>query len=91
MITDSRLKKLHYQSWHRGTKENDLLLGRFADNSLENLTPEQLDQFEALLQLTDDVLFQAICGATQDPAMIDQNNIIRLIKNFHKLQIHFSK
>lgn len=36
------LKKLTHQSWHRGTRENDLLLGLFADEVLPTLSREEL-------------------------------------------------
>ena len=29
-----RRKRLRYRSWHRGMKEMDLILGRFADQAL---------------------------------------------------------
>ena len=31
------LNKLHYRSWHRGTKESDLFLGKFFDKYGEKL------------------------------------------------------
>ena len=44
-----RRKRLRYQSCHRGTKEIDLMLGRFTDTMLAQLTAEQLDRYETLL------------------------------------------
>ena len=52
-MTDNRIKRLYYQSWHRGCKETDLLLGRFADSALPRLSAEELDQYEALLHEQD--------------------------------------
>ncbi len=47
------IKKLFYRSNHRGTKEMDLLIGGFASENLKKLTPEELKEFELLLNFTD--------------------------------------
>src|SRR5689334_16095654 len=44
---DIRRKRLLFRSWHRGTKEADLLLGSFAERHLAAFTPEQVDRYEA--------------------------------------------
>ncbi|WP_339773975.1 succinate dehydrogenase assembly factor 2 [uncultured Thalassospira sp.] len=44
-----RRKKLQFRGAHRGTKENDILVGRFMDAHLAALTERQLDDFEALI------------------------------------------
>jgi len=55
-----RLKKLTYLSWHRGTRENDFLLGRFADACLKNLTNEDLSLYERLLAQSDPDIYDWI-------------------------------
>ena len=45
-----RLKRLKFRSWHRGTKEADLMIGGFFDAHGAGWTPDQLDWFEALLE-----------------------------------------
>lgn len=52
-MNDIRLKRLTYRSWHRGCKETDLILGRFADTRLSSLRPPQIDTFERLLEEND--------------------------------------
>jgi len=51
------IKKLLYRSNHRGTKEMDLLIdlliGGFANENLKKLNPEELKEFELLLNFTD--------------------------------------
>ena len=47
------IKKLLYRSNHRGTKEMDLLIGGFAIKNLKKLNPEELKEFELLLNFTD--------------------------------------
>lgn len=46
---EARIKRLIYQSWYRGCKETDILLGGFAKAHLQELDDAGLDSFEALL------------------------------------------
>ncbi|MEW5703309.1 MAG: succinate dehydrogenase assembly factor 2 [Pseudomonadota bacterium] len=66
-FSDFRLKRLLFLSQRRGTQENDLLLGRFAERNLGTLGPEELDQFEALLAVEDAKLFRWITGQSPTP------------------------
>ena len=38
-------KKILFRSWHRGTKEMDLILGTYADNNLSNMSYDELMHF----------------------------------------------
>lgn len=62
-----RRKKILYHAWHRGTRELDLLLGRFADSVIADLSDADLDQFEALLEVDDRELFGWILGKSSPP------------------------
>ncbi len=44
-----RIKRLRYQSWHRGCKETDMLLGLYCDHYLPGLGDDALDRYEAFL------------------------------------------
>ncbi len=61
-------KRLHYRAWHRGTKESDLLLGRFADAHLATMTAEQLADFEQVLDRIDPELMDWFTGREPVPA-----------------------
>ena len=39
---DERRKRLLFRCWHRGTREMDLILGRFADTNIASLTDDEL-------------------------------------------------
>ncbi|HEX4693809.1 succinate dehydrogenase assembly factor 2 [Sphingomonas sp.] len=68
MDRDTRLKRLRFRAWHRGTKEADLMIGGFFDRHGESWTPDQLDWFEALLEEQDvDIMAWAI-GTQSVPA-----------------------
>jgi antitoxin CptB len=74
-----RRKRLLFRSWHRGTREVDLLLGPFAESHLMELTPRQLDRYEALLAESDAVLYDWITGRVA-PAPEQDTDVLRLIK-----------
>jgi antitoxin CptB len=69
-----RLKRLKIRSWHRGTQEMDLLLGRFADAELERLSDRELDLFEAILAEEDQDLYAWITGERPWPTSL--NNLL---------------
>jgi antitoxin CptB len=64
---DDRRKRLLFRCWHRGTREMDLVLGRFADAEISNLTDEELGQFEHLIEVPDPDLYAALTGDRRLP------------------------
>lgn len=68
---DARLKKLTFRACHRGMKELDLVLGGFAASELQSLTPDELDQFERILDLQEPDLFAWIMGFEDVPQEYD--------------------
>jgi antitoxin CptB len=50
---DTRRRRALYRAQHRGTKEMDFLLGRYAEARLAAMTPGDLAAFEELLALPD--------------------------------------
>ena len=55
---DPRRKKLLFQSWHRGTREMDLLMGRFADATVDEWSEGDMTDMEALLRVPDPELYK---------------------------------
>jgi antitoxin CptB len=74
-------KKLIYQSWHRGTRENDLLLGPFADAFLPTFTTADLKAYQDALNHEDADLFGWITDAKPIP---EKETMIRRIRDFHQ-------
>ena len=70
---DKRLERLKFRSWHRGMREMDLLLGSFADAHLAAFSPDQLDQYEALLLQSDPDLYNWITGVETVPPEFNHN------------------
>jgi antitoxin CptB len=62
---DDRRKRLLFRCWHRGTREMDLILGRFADAEIAGLTDDELAQLEQLIEVPDPDLYAAVSGNAQ--------------------------
>jgi antitoxin CptB len=81
-MSEKTLNRLRYRSWHRGTREMDLLLGSFADAHLNKFTPEQLSQYEDLLKENDPDLYDWITGKMPPPPAHD-HVVMKLLRQ-HK-------
>jgi antitoxin CptB len=65
---DVRRRKLLFRAWHRGMREMDFILGRFADRTLAGLTDAELVEFERLIDVPDRDLLAWITGELDTPA-----------------------
>lgn len=79
--SEHRRKRLLFRSWHRGTREMDLLLGNFAERSLPTFSDRQLDLFEALLEYADSDIYEWMTGREPVPPALD-NDVIKLLLNY---------
>jgi len=59
---DIRRRRLLFRCWHRGTREMDLILGRFADAEIVGLTDDELNELERLVEVPDPDLYAALTG-----------------------------
>ena len=66
-----RRKRLSFRAWHRGTKEMDLILGRFADAHLAGFDDAELDAFERVSALPDIELYKWLTEREPVPAAQD--------------------
>jgi antitoxin CptB len=57
---DNRRKRLLFRCWHRGTREMDLILGRFADAAIADLNDAELAELERLIEVPDPDLYAAL-------------------------------
>lgn len=62
-----RLGRISFRAWRRGFREADLVLGPFADRVAPQLSTEELDAFEALLDVEDQYLYGWIIGRDPTP------------------------
>jgi antitoxin CptB len=68
---DSRRRRLLYRATHRGTYENDILLGGFAQRHMDTLSEAELAALEALLELPDNELADWLTGRLPIPPEAD--------------------
>lgn len=80
---ENKRRKLRFRSLRRGTKESDLVIGGFAESRLGDLTDEQLDRFEALLDENDQDVLGWVIGLAPPPPQFD-NDVLNMIKEFKK-------
>lgn len=64
---DRLRRKLKFRASHRGIKEMDLILGHYAESAVDLMGPEELEEFEALLELHDRDLMQWFTGEVEVP------------------------
>ena len=83
--SEIRRKRLLFRSWHRGTREADLILGRFADQHLAGFDEAQLDRYEALLDCADPDIFAWVSGCTVPPLEYN-HDVTRLLLSFSNAQ-----
>lgn len=81
--TDQILRKqIKFRSWHRGCKETDVILGRFADAHLENMSGAELREFAAILDEDDADLFRWLTGELAVPARMNDNSVLSKLLKF---------
>lgn len=76
-----RLRRTGMRSWRRGTKEMDLILGRFADARLASLSEAELAAYERMLDENDNDLYLWVSGARAAPA--EHAETLALVAAFH--------
>lgn len=67
MTLEVRRRKLQFRAARRGFRELDLFMQAFTAAHLGQFNVDQLDQFEAVLNLPDQHVFDWIMGRAQPP------------------------
>ena len=68
MDRETRLKRLRFRAWHRGTKEADLLVGGFFDRHGAVWSDAEIAWFESLLEEQDVDIMAWAMGTQPVPA-----------------------
>ena len=76
---EARRKKLVYVANHRGMKEIDVIVGGFATAHAAGLTAEQVERFEALIDVADNDLLNWLTGGRPTPKAYD-TDVLAMIK-----------
>lgn len=80
---EMRRRRAAWRASHRGTKEMDVLLGRFAAAALPGMRDPALAQFEQFLALPDPELQKWLLNGA--PASEDFADLVRNVQTFHGL------
>ena len=80
---DARRRRLMFRAWHRGMREMDLILGRFAEQAIAQLSAEELDDLEELMTVSDRELLGWITGETGMQAKFD-TALFRRLRDFNR-------
>ena len=79
---DPRRRKILFRAWHRGMREMDLIMGRFADDAIAGFSDAELDEFERLIEVLDRDLLSWVTGEAPVPENYD-TELFRKLKAFH--------
>ena len=80
---DARRRRLLFRCSHRGIREMDFVLGRFADAELERLSDAEMDVLESWLDIPDQQMFAWANGSEPTPSDID-TPMFRRLRDFHR-------
>ena len=82
---DERRRRLLFRSWRRGTREMDLIMGRFAEAAIGELTETEIAEFERLADVPDPELYDWLTGGRTVPAEYDFT-VFRRLRDFFTLR-----
>ena len=80
-----RRRRAIWRAGHRGTKELDLLVGRFAEAHLPAMDGEALDRFERFLAVADPEIQSWLLGPSAGLGDADFTDVVADIRKFHGL------
>jgi antitoxin CptB len=80
---DDRRKRLLYRAWHRGMREMDLIMGRFADAEIGRMSESDVEDFERLSEVPDPDLYAWIANGAAVPPQYD-TGVLRRLCRFHE-------
>ena len=79
---DPRRRRILFRSWHRGLREMDLIMGQFCDRHIAELSEDELDEFERLIEAPDRDVLSWVTGEVETPSNYDLP-VFRKLKAFH--------
>lgn len=76
-------KRLLFRSWHRGTREMDLLMGRFAEAKLDGMDAALLAEYDAFLSHSDPDIYNWLTRQETVPPEHD-GAVMQMMLDFYK-------
>ena len=78
---ENKRKRLIFRSWHRGTREMDIIMGSFADRHIPGFSESQLSEYDDILSLNDPDLYNWYTQKEDVPANLD-TEVMGLLLSF---------
>lgn len=78
---ENKRKQLTFRSWHRGTREMDLIMGSFADENIASFTEEEIKLYDDILQIPDPDLYDWVSGRKEPPSNVMNSVLEKFIKH----------
>lgn len=75
---DNRRRRLIFRAQHRGTYENDLLIGDFVKDRIADMSDSELDEIEAVMEFPDAELADWLTGRKPIPPHADSPMLQRI-------------
>jgi antitoxin CptB len=75
---DNRRRRLIFRAQHRGTYENDLLIGDFVKAKIAAMSPAELDELETIMEFPDAELADWLTGRKPIPAYANSPMLQRI-------------
>lgn len=79
---DPRQKRILFRAWHRGTREMDLLMGRYVESVIDRLSDDEIENLETLIEADDRDLFAWLVEGVPVPPEHD-TPLFAAMKAFH--------
>jgi antitoxin CptB len=79
--SDTRRRRLLFRATHRGTFENDLMIGGFVRAHVATLTEADLDALESVMQIPDTDLADWLTGRVPIPPK-EETPMLRRMRDF---------
>lgn len=77
-VLEPRRRRLLFRATHRGTHENDLMIGGFVRANLRAFAPDELDALDVLLELPDNDLADWLTGRRPIPETAATPMLLRI-------------
>ncbi len=86
MDLETRRRRAAYRAAHRGTREMDWLMGRYADEKLPQMDDAELTRFEQFLAIPDPELQKWLMAPNPPPSDTEFLDLIKELRAFHKVE-----
>lgn len=81
MTSEEIRRMLLFRSWHRGTKEMDILIGRFAETVLGGFKDHELKLYASFLEMNDPDLYDFYCNRLSLDELYNKEDTYNILNN----------